>query len=237
MVRFQTSGFEGSGRTLTQSTKQLGFGGRDNRAAFHADLAAPIRSGELPDDCSRKIKVTVRSGSELPESMTESDPQLDQERQKHNRWLVLIAAYKFLLAAMFVAVGVGALRVMHKDIDDVISHLGDLLRFNPESRFVNFLYDRASLINDPLLKRIGALAFSYAGLSLAEGIGLYLEKAWGEYLTLAITASFLPWEIFEVFHRLTWVHVVLLIVNMLVCIYLFRIVVGRRKPNEAELSA
>jgi uncharacterized membrane protein (DUF2068 family) len=237
MERFHTSGFEGSGRTLTQSTKQLGFGGRDKPAAFHADLAVPTRSGELPDDRSRKIKVTVRSGSELPESMTDLNPQLDQERRNHNHWLVLIASYKFLLAAMFVAVGVGALRLMHKDIDDVISHIGDLLRFNPESKFVNFLYDRASLINDPLLKRIGALAFSYAGLSLAEGIGLYLEKAWGEYLTLAITASFLPWEIFEIFHRLTWVRVGLLIVNMLVFIYLLRIVVDRRKPIEAQPSA
>jgi uncharacterized membrane protein (DUF2068 family) len=81
---------------------------------------------------------------------------------------------------------------MHKDIDDVINHIGDLLRFNPESKCVNFLYDKASLINDPLLKRIGALAFSYAAVSMAEGIGLYLEKAWGEFLTLAITASFLP---------------------------------------------
>jgi uncharacterized membrane protein (DUF2068 family) len=219
---------------LTQSTKQLDFGGPDKPALFHNDLAAPIHPGELPDDRSRKMKGTVRSGSELPESMTDSNPQLDQERQKHNRWLVLIAAYKFLLALMFVAVGIGALRLMHKDIDDVISHIGDLLRFNPESRFVNFLYDRASLINDPLLRRIGALAFSYAGLSLAEGIGLYLEKAWGEYLTLAITASFLPWEIFEVFHHITWVRVGLLVVNTLVFFYLLNIVAGRRKSSEAE---
>lgn len=222
---------------MTQSTKQVGFGDRDSTAVFHADLAAPIHSTELPDERSRKIHMTVRSGSELPESMTDSNPQFDQERKKHNRWLVLIAAYKFLLAATFVAVGVGALRLMHKDIDDIISHIGDLLRFNPESRFVNFLYDRASLINDPLLRRIGALAFSYAGLSLAEGIGLYLEKAWGEYLTLAITASFLPWEIFECLHRLTWVRVGLLVVNTLVFIYLFKIVVIRRKPLEADPSA
>jgi uncharacterized membrane protein (DUF2068 family) len=232
-----SNGFEDSGRTLTQSRKQLGFGGRDKPAVLHTDLAAPIHSGELPVDRSRKMKGTVRSGFELPESMTDSNPQLDHERQKHNRWLVLIAAYKFLLAAMFVAVGVGALRLMHKDIDDVISKIGDLLRFNPESRFVNFLYDRATIINDPLLKRIGALAFSYAGLSLAEGIGLYLEKAWGEYLTLAITASFLPWEIFEVFHRHTWVHAGLLVVNALVFAYLLRIVVSRRKPVESEFSA
>jgi uncharacterized membrane protein (DUF2068 family) len=222
---------------LTQSTKQLDFGGREKPVAFQTDLAVPIRAGELPNDGSRKMKVTVRSGSELPESMTDSNPQLDQERQKHNRWLVLIAAYKFLLALTFVAVGMGALRLMHTDIDNLISRIGDLLRFNPESRFVNFLYDRASLINDPLLKRIGALAFSYAGLSLAEGIGLYLEKAWGEYLTLAITASFLPWEMFEVVHRLTWVRVGLLVVNALVFVYLLRVVVGRRKPGDAASSA
>jgi uncharacterized membrane protein (DUF2068 family) len=228
-----SNGFEGSGRTLTQSTKQLVFGGRE-KTPLQADLTAPLHSGELAGQRSRKMRVTVRSGSELPESMTDSNRKLEQERQKHNRWLVLIAIYKFLLALMFIAVGVGALRLLHKDIDDVISQIGDMLRFNPESRFVNFLYDRASLINDPLLRRIGALAFSYAALSLAEGIGLYLEKAWGEFLTLAITASFLPWEIFEIFHRLTWVRVGLLVVNVLVFIYLLNIVTRHRKSGEPE---
>ena len=203
---------------------------------LRAEVAAPLGHGELAGERSRKMNVTVRSGSELPESMTDSNRKLDQERQKHNRWLVLIASYKFLLALMFAAVGVGALRLMHKDIDDVIGHIGDMLRFNPESRFVNFLYDRASLINDPLLRRIGALAFSYAGVSLAEGIGLYLEKAWGEFLTLAITASFLPWEIFEIFHRVTVVRVGLLVVNLLVFVYLLKIVTGRHKPADAELA-
>jgi uncharacterized membrane protein (DUF2068 family) len=225
-------GFEGSGKTLTQSTKQLGFGHREETAVLRADIAAPVRPGELPAVPSRKMKETVRSGSELPESMTDSNRKHDQDRRKHNQWLVLIAAYKFLLALMFFAVGVGALRLLHQDIDDVISHIGDMLRFNPESRFVNFLYDRASLINDPLLRRIGALAFSYSALGLAEGIGLYLEKAWGEFLTLVITASFLPWEIFEIFHHVTWVRVGLLVVNLLVFAYLLRIVTSRHKPSE-----
>ena len=85
----------GSGRTLTQFTKQLGFGGREKAAVLQAELAAPLRPGELADERSRKMRLTVRPGSELPESMTDSNRKLDQERQKHNRWLVLIAAYKF----------------------------------------------------------------------------------------------------------------------------------------------
>jgi len=86
------------------------------------------------------------------------------------------------------------------------------------------------LISDPLLKRIGLLAFVYAAVSLAEGIGLYLEKASAEYLTLGITASILPWEIFEVFHRVTWIRIALLVVNTVIFVYLLRIVVARRKP-------
>jgi uncharacterized membrane protein (DUF2068 family) len=159
-----------------------------------------------------------------------------EERARHNRGLLLIAIYKGLLTLFFIAVGIGALHLLNKDIDDIISRLGDLLKLNPESKFVNFLYDRAGIIDNHMLKRIGALAFVYAGVSFAEGIGLYLEKAWGEFLTLAITASFLPWEIFEVVHRATSIRVGLLLVNVVVFVYLLKIVVSRRKPAGAPAS-
>jgi uncharacterized membrane protein (DUF2068 family) len=62
-----------------------------------------------------------------------------------------------------------------------------------------------------------------------EGIGLYLEKTWAEYLTLGITASFLPWEVFEIFRKLTVIRVSLLTVNVLVFLYLFSLVTARAK--------
>jgi uncharacterized membrane protein (DUF2068 family) len=73
------------------------------------------------------------------------------------------------------------------------------------------------------------VVFFYGALDLVEGTGLYLEKAWAEYLTLAITASFLPWEVFEVYRRLTFVRVGLLVVNALVFFYLLKLVTGRGK--------
>lgn len=155
-------------------------------------------------------------------------------RRRHNHWLLLIAIYKGLQALLFVAIGVGALHMLHRDIADDLGLLADHLNFNPESRFVNFVLDMASLINDPLLKRIGAVALSYAGVSLAEGIGLYLEKAWGEYLTLAITISFLPWEIFEIFHRITWFRFSLLAINILVLFYLAKVVIEQARERRAR---
>jgi uncharacterized membrane protein (DUF2068 family) len=155
-------------------------------------------------------------------------------RRRHDKWLLLIAAYKLLMALLFVAIGVGALHLLHKDIGDILDRLADHL---PESRLVDFVLDKASLLNDPLLRRIGALAFSYAGLSILEGTGLYLERAWGEYLTLFITASFLPWEIFELLRKVTWIRSSLLLVNALVFLYLLKLVMGRgRRARERGSS-
>jgi uncharacterized membrane protein (DUF2068 family) len=149
----------------------------------------------------------------------------------HNRWLVLIAFLKFAQATMFILIGLGAHRLLHKDVADEIELFARHMRFNPESRLVNFILDRASLVNDPLLRRIGFAAFGYSALCIAEGLGLYLEKAWGEYMTLAITAAFLPWEVFEIFRRLTWLHAGLLIINVLVFIYLLKLVGERTRER------
>jgi uncharacterized membrane protein (DUF2068 family) len=156
-------------------------------------------------------------------------------KPKHNHWLILIAAFKLAQALLFAAFGVGALRLLHKDVADVLTRFAEHMRFNPESRFVNFLLDRASLITDQQLWRIGAVVFIYAGLDMIEGIGLYLEQTWAEYLTLVITASFLPLEIFEVYRRITIIRVSLLVVNALVFLYLLNLVAERQGGKKESL--
>jgi uncharacterized membrane protein (DUF2068 family) len=169
--------------------------------------------------------------------MNDSPNRLDPPHRRHNTLLILIAAFKLAQALLFAAVGVGAFRLLHKDIGDTLEQLVNHLRFNPESRLVNFVLEKATLVDDHMLRRIGAVVFIYAGLDLIEGIGLYLEKAWAEYLTLAITASFLPWEIFEVFRRVTPIRVGLLTLNALVLIYLLKLVIGRQRREKSLPAA
>lgn len=161
--------------------------------------------------------------------MTSTLVQAAAARRKHNKWLVLIAVYKLLQATLFLLIGLGARRLLHKDIGDELFSLAEHFRFNPESRLVNFVLDKASLLNDPILRRIGLVAFSYSAISMAEGIGLYLEKFWGEILTLIITASFLPWEIYEIFRRQTAIRFGLLAANLLVFWYLLQLIVDRTR--------
>jgi uncharacterized membrane protein (DUF2068 family) len=83
-----------------------------------------------------------------------------------------------------------------------------------------------------MLRRISAVVFAYAGIALIESIGLYLEKAWAEYFTLIITGSFMPFELFEIFRRLTWPRAGLFVINALVFFYLLKLIAGRIRPTK-----
>jgi uncharacterized membrane protein (DUF2068 family) len=93
---------------------------------------------------------------------------------------------------------------------------------------MNFLLDKASLLTDQRLKQISLFLFGYATLGVIEGVGLMLEKVWAEYFTALITASFLPLEIFELAHRVTWFRITLFILNIAVLAYLVSHLIRRR---------
>lgn len=166
--------------------------------------------------------------------MIETPTKSATKRKRHNQWLILIALFKLGQALLFIAIGVGALRLVGKDLGDWLDSLARHLRFNPEGKLVNLILEKASLVDDTMLKRIGAAFFLYAAVGLVEGIGLYLEKIWAEFFTLAITASFLPWEIYEVFRRLTWMRVGLLTINVLVLVYLTKVIWDRQREKQVK---
>lgn len=169
----------------------------------------------------------------MHEARDGSRSSLTRFQPRRDRWLILIAAFKLAQAALFIAIGVGALRLVGRDLGDLLSQLADHLRFNPESKLVNFLLDRVAIVDDRMLRRIGEAGFIYAALDLAEGIGLYLEKTWGEYMTLIITGSFLPIEVYEIFRRVTWVRSALFAINAMVFVYLIRVVIDRGRERRA----
>ncbi len=141
-------------------------------------------------------------------------------RRGHDRWILIIGGFKLLKGLLFILLGIGALKLVHRDIVDMLTRWLIDWHFDPESRFVNLVLDKASLIDAHRMKQISIAIFCYAGLDFIEGTGLVLEKTWAEYLTLILTASFLPWEFFEILRHPTWVKAVLTLVNLLVVVYL-----------------
>jgi uncharacterized membrane protein (DUF2068 family) len=65
---------------------------------------------------------------------------------------------------------------------------------------------------------VGLLA--YAALMFVEAVGLWMIKRWGEYFSVIVTSVFLPWEIYEIADRLTWLRLVLLLINIAAVVWL-----------------
>jgi uncharacterized membrane protein (DUF2068 family) len=61
---------------------------------------------------------------------------------------------------------------------------------------------------------------AYAALQLTEGVGLFLLKRWGEYVAVVGTSAFVPFEVYELTHHVTWLKVVALVVNLAAVVYL-----------------
>ena len=53
-----------------------------------------------------------------------------------------------------------------------------------------------------------------------EGIGLWLAKRWGEYFAMVATSIFLPYEIYDLSVKITWLRVGAFAVNLLLVVYL-----------------
>ncbi len=136
------------------------------------------------------------------------------------RWLVLIGLGKLMKAVLFVALGFGALHLVHRDLVTVVTHWLVDLRFDPESRAVNFVLDKIASVTPHRLRQLSVLIFCDAGLDVIEGTGLMLGKSWAEYLTVIVTASFLPWEFFELAHKPNWPKVVFTLLNIAILVYL-----------------
>lgn len=142
------------------------------------------------------------------------------KHSEHARGLLIIGLFKLTKATLSVSLGVGALRLLHKDVADVALRALDALRIDPESRFVAMVMNRADVINSHDLRRFSIVTFCYALVCLVEGTGLMLERRWAEYFTVTLTAAALPWDCYELTNRFTVVRVVLVVGNLLVLAYL-----------------
>ncbi len=155
--------------------------------------------------------------------MTQRPTDRPSRRHDRDRWLILIGIFKLLKGVLFVSMGFGVIHLLHRDIGDLMLRTAMSLRLDPESHFVNVLLDKVQLLTPHKMRLISAGIFLYAALDFTEGTGLVLEKPWAEWLTIGLTASFLPWEVFEIFRHFTWMKVTITFLNLLVLLYLVRV--------------
>ncbi|HEV2618790.1 MAG TPA: DUF2127 domain-containing protein [Acidobacteriaceae bacterium] len=140
--------------------------------------------------------------------------------RSRDRGLLAIGIFKLVEAVFFFLVGIGVLHLIHRDLGDAALRLAERLRMHTDGRVMTWVLDHVDDVTARRLKQIGAATFLYGGLRVTEGVGLVLEKVWAEYLTIGVTVSFLPWEMYEIFRRPDMLRLCLLVTNFAVLIYL-----------------
>lgn len=148
-------------------------------------------------------------------------PEKAAAPHKRSRGLLAVAIFKLGKTLFFGTVAVGAMRLLHRNIGDLVMRVTDALPLDPEGHFVSLIMDRADLIGNHQLRMLSLGALFYACVCLVEGVGLLMEKVWAEYLTLVLTTLALPWELFELIREPSTYKGVLICANVVVVLYLF----------------
>jgi uncharacterized membrane protein (DUF2068 family) len=105
----------------------------------------------------------------------------------------------------------------------------ELPRFEPLAKSFNYDLDKSPTVRHlrsildsghGTLHLVEAFLIGYALLQVAEGIGLWSLKRWGEYVAAIGTSIFLPLEVYELTKDVTPVKIGALVINLALVVYL-----------------
>ena len=154
--------------------------------------------------------------------------------------LRLIGLLKIGKAVLLLATTYGLYRLLNpalvEQLHDWINTLTDTFERRLLERGLNWFDSLGSA-------RVGSVLVVtalYTAVLLTEGIGLWLRKAWAEWLTVIATASLIPFELLEFIHGHHGRRVAVaaaFVVNVIIVIYLFRQLRLARQARHAETAS
>jgi uncharacterized membrane protein (DUF2068 family) len=150
----------------------------------------------------------------------------EQERHKRGQCgkgdlgLTIIGIAKLIKVGLLTSVGIAALVAVNHDPPELLAQLANAVGVDPNSHHMQRLVGKLAGVTPKKLEAVGFGSFVYAALFATEGVGLLMKKRWAEYLTIVITISFLPLEIYEIVRHDSVPKVVALVLNAIVAVYL-----------------
>jgi uncharacterized membrane protein (DUF2068 family) len=145
--------------------------------------------------------------------------------------LVWIGAYKLAHGLLLAIVATRLLKAVNQDLQAMLIGWVKAFHFDPGNRHVAALLHKAGLIDHRTLKHLSWLTFTYGAIFVVEGVGLMFKKQWAKYLTVIVTISLVPLELFEIAKHFTLLRLAILVVNIAIVVYL--LVMIRRKPESS----
>jgi len=160
----------------------------------------------------------------------DSAPAVRRDTQVRSALILRIfAVERFLRALVFAALAIAVWRfsASQQSLEQSYAHalppLRALLRdlgFSVQHSKILGLLNRAFTTDPKILTYIAIGCAAYAAVEVIEGVGLWLLKRWGEYFAMIATSVGLPYEIYDLTNKVTWLRVVAFLINLGLVIYL-----------------
>jgi len=154
-----------------------------------------------------------------------SDPVVKAEApvfKKRAPTLYIIIAMKLLKGSALLLLAFGAYSLSDNNLPEEFRKLLDFLHLDPERKFFTDLALKIENITPANVVWLARGTVLYAMFSLVEGVGLIFRMTWAGWLAIGESAFFIPIELHELMRHFSWTVLVILALNILIVLYLFR---------------
>jgi uncharacterized membrane protein (DUF2068 family) len=139
---------------------------------------------------------------------------------RSRRIIRLIALERMVRGVALLAAGVYLVTHSHSDLGRLANHLAQRVELDPRRPFVHHLIDKLHRLHASTVLITGVLALGYGGLELVEGVGLWRDKLWAEFLTVIATSLLIPFEVYELVRKPSLLKAAGIAVNIAIVVYL-----------------
>ena len=130
--------------------------------------------------------------------MSNDGPQAPEPRLGVLR---IIAIYKLVKVLLLLALAYGEVRLHDASLAAKLLTWASARPLGLERQVVTQLLTWFSGISVSGIHTLRLVTLCYAAVFAIEGVGLWMRKRWAEWLTTIITASLIPFELWELFYR------------------------------------
>jgi len=123
-------------------------------------------------------------------------------------------------SVLLLAAGVYLVTHSHSDFGRIADHVMRAVELDPRRPFLHHLVLKLHRLHAGVVLITGIAALGYGALELVEGVGLWLDKLWAEYLTVIATTLLIPVEVYELAHKPSALKATGIAVNVLIVAYL-----------------
>ncbi len=131
-----------------------------------------------------------------------------------------IAVYKLVKVLLLLALAYGEVRLRDASLIAKLLTWASARPLGMEHKAVNWLLQWFIGLSASRMHALRIVTLAYAAVFATEGIGLWMQMRWAEWLTTIITASLIPLEVWELYFRPNIGKAVVLVANTAIVIYL-----------------